>query len=235
MDLLFDGDIIVRKCAYVAEGKSQKEALQIVDDYMTSKIDYFMTFLSRAKYLNTRVFVKGDTSFRKELCPEYHSNRKEKKDPEHMQAIREHLINSMWKATSAKNGYEVDDVLGFLQTKAPEQSTVIATIDKDLDMIPGYKYDLDKQALTYILPYDAIRCFFKQLLIGDPVDNVKGVDGIGVVGANKLLKGLLTEEQMFQIVQEQYQDDERMLKNSKLLWIMRADKQNPVMERLETK
>lgn len=230
MDLLIDGDIVLRKCAYVAEGKTAKEACQIVDDYLNSKIDYFLTYLGRAEYGNPMIYLKGATSFRKELCPEYHANRKDKKDPEHMETIREYLLSN--GAKTAKNGYEVDDVLGYLQTKAAPQSTVIFSIDKDLLQIPGYHFNLDNPTLTYVMPYEGIKQFYLQMLIGDPVDNVKGVDGVGKVGAEKLLKGLLTEDDMYSIVYNQYNDEERLLKNSQLLWLKRADKENPVKEKL---
>jgi len=234
MDLLIDGDIVAFKCAFIAENMSEAEATQLADDFLGNAADYYLTFLARAKYGNSQIFLTGKESFRKEVDPTYKENRKDKAKPKHLEAIRQHLIDK-WDAKVSKNGYEADDSLGYLQTKATEQSTVIFSIDKDLLQIPGYHFNFDNNTLTYVLPYQGLKQFYLQMLIGDPVDNVKGVDGVGKVGADKLLKGLLTEEQMFQIVQEQYADDARMLKNSRLLWIKRADKENPVEQRLETK
>jgi DNA polymerase I len=231
MDLLIDGDIVAYKCAFISDSKTEQEALTLTDDFLGNAVDYYLTFLSRAKYGNSQIFLTGKESFRKEVDPTYKENRKDKAKPKHLEAIRQHLIDKHGAKVS-KNGYEADDSLGYLQTKAAEQSTVIFSIDKDLLQVPGYHFNFDNNTLTYVLPYQGLKQFYLQMLIGDPVDNVKGVDGIGKVGADKLLKGLLTEEQMFQIVQEQYQDDERMLKNSRLLWIKRADKNNPVEERL---
>lgn len=257
MKLQVDGDIIAHKCAYISEDKSTQEALDLVFEYLKNSTDHLTKYLlpTLSDTADMSIHLSGNTSFRKEIDPSYKDNRKNKPKPRHLESIREYLAGH-FGATFSRNGYEADDSLGYLQTKSEPMSSVILSIDKDLLQIPGYHYNLDNQTLTYVLPYQGIKQFYLQMLIGDPVDNVKGVDGIGKVNAEKLLKGVLTEEQMFYIVKGQYRlqefersdtadneevreialqtADERMLKNSKLLWILRADKKNPVEEYYKT-
>jgi 5'-3' exonuclease len=236
MKLLIDSDIIAFKTACVSENKTEDEARDLVNLYIAGFIDYFHTYLSRDSQTHSQHFLTGKGSFRKELDPTYKENRKDKAKPKHLEVIRQHLID-VYEATVSKNGFEADDALGFLQN----EDTVIASIDKDLRMIPGYHYHLDDKTLTYIQPFEAMRNFYTQLLTGDAVDNVKGIEGCGPVGAKKLLKDCQNEEQMFQVVYDQYcppsmsveHSEARMLKNSKLLWIMQKDKKNPVEERLQ--
>jgi 5'-3' exonuclease len=63
------------------------------------------------------------------------------------------------------------------------------------------------------------------MLIGDTVDNIKGVYGIGKVKASKLLDHVYDEVDMFDVVRDIYQDDERLLLNGRLLWIRRERNQ----------
>lgn len=261
MELLIDADLICYKVGFVTETATEEQTRQAVDDYIGNLTDYFITYLSRDKYNHSvNLILSGKESFRKEIDPEYKANRKNKPKPKHFELIRQHMIDKH-AATVSKNGYEGDDVLGFLQRTGSDypSDTVIVSIDKDLRMIPGYHYHMDDRTLTYVLPYEGMRAFYTQMLTGDATDNVSGIEGVGPVNAKKLLKDCITEQQMFEVVQGQYRQqaraniqnyaplehppakefvdregDVRLLKNSKLLWIRQAKVKNPIAERLET-
>ena len=124
------------------------------------------------------------------------------------------------------DGYEADDALGMNQTK----DTIICSIDKDLDMIPGNHYNFVKDIHYEVNEDEAIRNFYKQMLTGDRVDNIIGIRGIGPVKASKLLDTCKTELEMYNVCVKAYNDAgedgvQRVTENGKLLWLLRTKDQ----------
>lgn len=111
-------------------------------------------------------------------------------------AIREYLmVNSKWTTFPAcgPDALEADDVIG-IRSQDERSRYVIASIDKDLQMLPGVHYHLDSKEITEVTPEQAVRNFYSQLLTGDRTDNVTGLPGIGEVTAGKLLDKWKPEE-----------------------------------------
>jgi DNA polymerase-1 len=81
---------------------------------------------------------------------------------------------------------EADDVMGVMATKEPDDH-VIATIDKDLDQIPGRHFNWNKNKKYTVNSLKADRLFYTQIMAGDPTDNYYGIKGVGPVAAKKLL------------------------------------------------
>jgi hypothetical protein len=160
-------------------------------------------------------------------------------DPKWREACKEFLVTE-WKA-EITDGYEADDALGINQDKkgywkegghSPLYNTIICSIDKDLDMIPGLHYSwpivrggnvVREGKLYEVTEIEGIRSFYRSILVGDRTDNIIGAAGIGKVKAAKIIDPLETELEMFEAVRNIYNDDERLLKNGKLLWIMRKE------------
>lgn len=140
-----------------------------------------------------------EPGYRFDLYPLYKANRKSPK-PLWYDEIRAHLVSDY----NAVNCYpnEADDALGIAQT----ENTVICTIDKDLDQVPGAHFDFVKEVKYEVSPQRALRFFYFQLLTGDRVDNIPGVPGIGPKKANAILEGLTTEEEYAKAVLKAYQD-----------------------------
>ena len=115
---------------------------------------------------------------------------------------------------------------GVRLTESPE--SIIAHLDKDINLIPGKHYNWEltrlgkvvREARHYtITDEEALRNFYTQLLTGDVTDNIKGVPGIGPKKAEKLLQCSVTEEQMFHICRDAYASTEEMEMNARCLWI----------------
>jgi 5'-3' exonuclease len=113
-------------------------------------------------------------------------------------------------------GQEADDALGIAQTA----DTCIVSIDKDLLQIPGVHYHFVKKEFYNITPDQGLRHFYMQLLMGDRIDNIPGVYGIGPVNAKRILSKCNTEEEMYHAVVAAYggRTDE-VLRNGRLLKI----------------
>lgn len=186
-----------------------------------------------------RVFLSGSNNFRYEIFPEYKANRKDMVDPRWRSACKEYMITE-WGA-EVTDGYEADDAMGINQDKLGKTdkwhesiyNTIICTIDKDLDMIPGMHYswpivrggNIVREAKLYeVSEIDGLRSFYRSLLVGDRTDNISGIEGIGKVKAAKIIDHLETEEEMFERVAELYQGDmDRLRVMGDLLWIQRKE------------
>jgi 5'-3' exonuclease len=65
-----------------------------------------------------------------------------------------------------------------------------------------------------------------QCLTGDRSDNIKGIEKIGPKKAEKILEGLVTEQDLFNAVRETYGNDEEFIMNGRVLWIRRKDNED---------
>ena len=119
-----------------------------------------------------------------------------------------------WMALAKLSNYDED----YIRENA---STVICSRDKDLDTVPGwhFKWTLKREAEKrealgevhveklpyYVTLIDSIRNFYKQLLMGDSTDNIKGLYNVGAKSAwIKQLDGMYSEAEMYEHVQEKY-------------------------------
>lgn len=205
-----------------------RKARLVIESIMDgSKADSYKGYLTANDKSNFR-FALAKTQ-------EYKGNRKDMKKPIHYDALREYVIK-YYDAEVIYN-QEADDALGIEQTKRPDK-TVICSIDKDLDMIPGYHYNADKDQFyvaedpgTLRLSDDrhklygtGLKWFYAQMLLGDSADNIPGLKGYGPVGVYNVLHKAKTEEEMIDITKKLY-DKKSCLNRYKevadLLWIRR--------------
>ena len=164
-------------------------------------------------------FLSGRNNFRKKVYPEYKANRKDKTPPRWLQQCREYLIKE-WNAT-VSDGCEADDLLGIAQHN---EDTICISLDKDLLMVPGWHFNWLHNEESYTTPLDGLRTFYKQMMIGDKADNIIGVTGIGKVKAAKLIDHLESEQDMLDVVYNEYKDNAvRFLQNAMCLWIMQKE------------
>lgn len=220
MQALIDADLVAFINSASAEGEDEWIALSRVDTHMQSILD-----TTGAK--TYRAFLSGSNNFRRNVNPEYKANRKDVPQPRHRNACKQHLV-TQWNA-EVTDGYEADDALGINQTK----DTIICSIDKDLDMIPGRHYSwpilrggkVVREGKIYeVSEIEGLRSFYRSILVGDRTDNIFGVKGIGPVKAAQQIDPLLTEEDMFNKVAELYGEDmDRLTMNAKCLYILRKE------------
>jgi 5'-3' exonuclease len=184
-----------------------------------------------------KLFITGENNFRYGIYPEYKANRLKTPRPKFLEVCKQHLVDH-WGAIRS-DGCEADDLLGIEQTANHNAGveSVIISIDKDLDMIPGWHYSPEitrlgrvvKQARRYIVsPNESIRFFYWQLLIGDKgTDNIPGAVGIGPVKAEKILgadykSGL----EYYNSVIDYFSCEEELDMNAQCLYIWRQPNDN---------
>lgn len=214
---LLDGDIYAFRCAAASEA----EPLDIAIFRLTDSIEQTLAAVGADSY-QVWLSDKRENNFRRAIYPDYKANRTQP-DPVHLSALKQHLFDK-WQANLAE-GAEADDGLGIEQTKAEFGSTIICSIDKDLKQIPGRHYNFVKQEFDDVDEVDGMRWFYKQMLIGDTSDNIKGVAGIGKVKAGKLLDHINDEPTLYELVANAYGSErERMMQVAQVLWIRRHNK-----------
>jgi hypothetical protein len=168
-------------------------------------------------------YLTGKDNYRHDIAKTkpYKGNRKDAPRPVHLHSLREYLITA-WDFRVA-NGQEADDAIGIHATLTRDNS-IIVSIDKDLDMIPGHHYNPVKKDHYYVNDKVAIKNFYRQILTGDKVDNIEGLRGIGPKKADKILGDFDTDLAMYEAVLKAYDGDaERVLENGQLLWIRRKE------------
>jgi len=173
-----------------------------------------------------RLYLTADdhTNFRYDVAKTkpYKGNRSTPK-PVHYHSVRTYL-REQWKAVMV-SGMEADDAIGIDATTA--HKALIVTIDKDLDMIPGYHYNFVKKEFYKVSEFDAYKNFYRQMLSGDTIDNIPGLPGLGKVKAEKRLEGAKTREELEALVRAEYKkagfNENYYNEMRDLLWIRREN------------
>jgi hypothetical protein len=178
------------------------------------------------------IFISGTDNFRYKISKDYKANRSNYVAPYHLQNCKDYLIKRY--DAIVVDGMEADDAIGIAATQQPY--SIICSLDKDLDMIPGrhYKWPFNNQAgYKYkINEVEALRCFYTQLITGDPTDNIEGLSEKAPkkrTFPTKPIEAMESEEEMKEYVLTGYklkygrEAEEAMEKMGQLLWILREE------------
>lgn len=217
-----DSDILVYRVGWASEDVEEEiakwrlfEAIKNIQDALeTNDFNCYLTPTDKS-------------NFRYKLFPEYKANRTQPK-PRHYEFLRNVFLTEL-KAEEAF-GQEADDLLGINQT----EDSVLCSIDKDLDQIPGWHYNFVTLLKYRLSPLEAMRSFYSQCLIGDKhTDNIEGCPRIGKVKANKMLEGCQNEQEMLKAVVKAYSNAypknewaDRLLLAGNLLWVRKKNDQS---------
>jgi hypothetical protein len=177
------------------------------------------------------VYLSGPTNFRMGVATikPYKGNRDTAHKPVHAAEIKAMMRREY--NCKVSDGEEADDLIAidhYATWLHDPHGSVIATIDKDLDMLPGLHYNFVRGESYYVSPEQGLWNFYKQLLTGDTTDNIPGIDGIGPVKAAKLLpEPGASEAELYAAVRGAYDTafgedaGARLLEVGRLLWIRR--------------
>jgi|TARA_R110000782_G_scaffold81721_2_gene161238 hypothetical protein len=168
---------------------------------------------------NYELFLTGKTNFRNDIAVTvpYKGNRKDVAKPVHLPLLREYLVTA-WGAKMSVN-QEADDDIATRATELGDEAMIVS-IDKDFLQVPTWHYNFVKKIKQYVTVDEGLRFFYKQILTGDAADNIKGVYRVGPKTADKMLKELKTEQELYQCCVEAL-GEVRVLENARLLWLRR--------------
>ena len=159
--VLVDADIIAYRAAYSAKDESEVQARSTVDDICSGIMyDCFYPY-DYSLEDDTFFYLTGSNNYRMDIAKikPYKGTRKKEK-PDHLKATRDQL-KIRWLAEVIE-GQEADDAIGIKATDLNGEC-IIASIDKDLLMIPGTHYNFAKQEWTEVDQAKGDYFFYKQL------------------------------------------------------------------------
>ena len=143
-----------------------------------------------------RVFLEApkSKSFRKLLNTTYKKNRKGRPLPINFVEIKQYIMEeyNAYLSYLEETDDSVVSTLNYLKKEYPFTDVVIAANDKDYKTKEVTYYDLYHGRfgeISEVSKDEAKYNFYKQMLMGDPIDGVAGIKKIGVKTAEKILKG----------------------------------------------
>jgi DNA polymerase-1 len=218
---IIDGDVLLYMSIWNMETK--EEAREKFDEIFTNvyetifATDYAMAF-------------GGPSNFRVSLYPEYKANRKKSKStrPDWFLDLKSDIVED-YEGACLSDNCEADDLVRIWATecKALEKDCVVISVDKDLDCIAGRHLNPRTQQTYSIDPNWADNFYWKQILMGDSVDNIPGIPGIGTKKADIILEGSNTRIDRMRTVCQAYHNHygeegySYLLMNARLIHIWR--------------
>ena len=205
---LIDGSSYIFRAYYAVRNLSTSGGLPTNAVYgFTSMLFKFLKDY-KPDYLGIVFDSKGDT-FRNEIYPEYKANRTE--PPEDLKPQFPKIFE-MVKAFSIPmiqlEGFEADDLMGTIAVVNEKEgvSTVLVTGDKDfcqlvsdkvtlLDTMKNKETHVNDVVEKYGVGPEQIIDF--QGLMGDSIDNIPGVKGVGEKTASKLISEFGTMDNLY--------------------------------------
>ncbi|SHH37946.1 DNA polymerase I [Thermosipho atlanticus] len=205
---LFDGTGLVYRAFYALD-RSLKTSTGLHTNAVYGLTKMIIKFLK--KHINTGkdacAFVldsKGGSTFRKQIMETYKANRPETPDLllEQIPYIVE-MIEALGIKVLKIPGYEADDIIATMTMKFSKEFEEINIVTGDKDLLQLVKDNVFvwrvEKGITDIVLYTKEKVYEKYgiypnqfvdylALVGDPIDNIPGVKGIGKKTAVSLLK-----------------------------------------------
>tara|TARA_R110000803_G_scaffold73775_3_gene137659 strand:- start:4146 stop:4877 length:732 start_codon:yes stop_codon:yes gene_type:complete len=229
---LIDADILVYRIGWSCNDEEEGVALRRLNSVLLDLLYVDLNCPADEDNAHTPyvLYLTGKGNFRNDyaITAKYKGNRDNKPKPIHIQAIRQHLIDQ-WDAVVTDNE-EADDAIAIAATTLGEEG-VIVSLDKDFLQVPTRMYNFVKRTWTTTNEFDGMHFLYRQMLMGDRIDNIIGIKGIGEVKSSKLLAECTTEREHYDKVVEVYAEHEeldtaaaevRVIENARLLYLRRV-------------
>jgi DNA polymerase-1 len=165
-------------------------------------------------YLAMALDTSDETVFRRDFFPEYKANREPM--PEDLPVQKDRIISiieAMGVPIYKEPGYEADDLMATMAELLAREDLEVFMVSKDKDLLQLVSdrvrlYDIGKDEVideAYMLEkkgYAPEQAVDIQTLVGDNVDNIPGIKGIGEKTAAKLIAKYGTAEAVLEHADE---------------------------------
>lgn len=203
---LIDGDSITYLIGW--HFKDQAQTLENYTAVIKATDRFIDTLLQGAKADSYIGFLGGvHPTFRHLQNKDYKSTRGLTKPDWYMQwgSIVNHRLMHYWKFEYVE-GFEAEDGVSMMayHYRGIQRDYIICHIDKDLNQIPGEHFNYKTLVVDTITEHQSHYNLFTQILMGDTVDNLPGLPGIGKSKAGKLLALGSTYSELLQITLAAY-------------------------------
>ena len=208
--LIIDGNNLIYSSFFASQ--SFKKEIKMGGVFLFLRV--LISVIKKFGYGNILVvFDGGGENFRKKLLPSYKSQREKMPENllEQVKIVKE-LLTTCKIANMQLDNCEADDVIASFVSqnskKNPELVFDVFTRDKDLMQLINKNINVLKYKNKKIFLYTEDD-FFQEYnfhptnyldylsLLGDKIDNIKGVNGIGKVGAKNLIQQFSSVENIF--------------------------------------
>jgi len=189
--LLIDADVLAFEASVIAEESIEwKEEMWTVHaDMALAKarvINRVEEFKEKLQANDVVMCLSDRANFRRKLNPDYKSNRSKARLPIILKQVKQWIIDELdgqlWSTL------EADDIISILATdKTMDEETIVVSIDKDFQSVPGIYYDYNKDETHHVSEEEADNYHLIQTLTGDATDGYGGVPKVGPVAATKAL------------------------------------------------
>lgn len=190
---------------FVYTDKTEEEVYRGVDDIIHN-------ICRTTDIYNYIGFIGGKKCFRYDIYPEYKANRKNLVKPKFWQECKDYLIKR-WNFEVC-DFIEADDAVNITRNKLIDTyNSVIVTTDKDLiKCIKGTYLNPRDFEIYYTSENVANYNFWKSMVVGDSIDNIKGLPGCGIKFFEKLLNTPrhntdTYEDLVYKVYQEKFNDE----------------------------
>jgi DNA polymerase I len=164
--------------------------------------------MRKPDYLAMVIDSGDETVFRKTLYPEYKANRQSPPDDFHPQEERIlRIVKDAGVPIFEKPGFEADDLIATMAKNLCDKGFDIYLVSKDKDLRQllsdcTFMYDptsdetFDPVKMEEKLGYSPAQAVEVQSLMGDKIDNVPGIPGVGEKTAAELVKQFGTADEV---------------------------------------
>lgn len=173
------GNPLKKDNKFVYINKTEEQLVASVDEAMNA-------VLTKAGADSYIAFIKGACgmrSFRHDINPAYKATRSD--DVPYWWYPVFERFTERWGAIAVRDQYEVDDYVNVTRLAVPD--SFIVAIDKDLLNLTGKHYNWKKDQWVTVEAFQEEYWFWKDMIVGQPGDNIKGIPGKGEVFAEKSL------------------------------------------------
>lgn len=237
MTPLIDADVLRYEVGFASETGWQGEGVPPFDyaaDMLDMRISNICAIVGATR--EPILFLTGKSNFRYAIAKRQPYKERASHKPFHYYNLKAYIKGKYdWRLTE---GLEADDLMSIEQTKALREGreTIICTRDKDLRAVSGWHYgwELANQPSfgpEFVKDFGWIRLssdrksikgvglffFYSQLLTGDRVDSIPGLDGCGPVKAFEILEGCKTSSEALKRCYEAYKAKYGMYAYSEML------------------
>lgn len=258
MKALIDADIFQWEFGSATDDEGHPLSWPLVQARIQGRIDQIVEATGADSY---QLYITSDdkSNFRYQVATiqPYKGNRVDIEKPRWYNQIRNFLVDR--RGAIEVHGMEADDAISIEQCKDLTKSkallqyqnndydtlkiwteygqTVICSRDKDLNMVPGYHYSWacgkqKEKPIWWQNELEGLKCFYKQLLTGDTVDNILGLFGVGKSSSLLTYVDSCSDEYAcYDYVLSQYSKrfgsyaDQFLVENARLLWMLQEEGQ----------
>ena len=236
--LLIDGDVLAYQSAFIAQANIQWEGelwtthsdLSLAKNWVIERFEMFKEKTGADAFV---IAISDKNNFRRKLNPLYKANRRSKFAPIGLSPMRDWMAEEY--GTVIYPNLEADDTIAIMATDlTPDEERIIVSIDKDFKSVPCTFYDFNRDEIHDVSVEDANKYHLMQTMAGDPVDGYKGIPGVGVVKAMRLLdKNGANWDTVLKAYSDAQLTEEEALTNAWMAYLIQHKEFDPVNQQLK--